>query len=87
MDISEREAHANGMDHHVQPRVEANLATCGSGCELLTRRSKAGLCDGVILLVELKGDGVAGLCGDICGLEGQNSCATNSDLVVLRRSR
>lgn len=49
----------------------------------MARRGKGGLRDGVVLLVELKGDGVARLRGDIRGLEGQ-AAATNDDLVVLR---
>jgi len=49
----------------------------------LARRGEAGLRDGVILLVELKGDGVSCLRGDVCGLEGQRA-ATDDDPVILR---
>lgn len=72
------------MKQDVQPRVKADLAACRSGGEHLARRGKAGLRDGVVLLVELKGDGVARLCGDVRGLEGQGTAA-DDDLVVLRR--
>lgn len=75
------------MDHNVQSRVKANLPIGGSGCKHSTGCSEAGLCGGVILLVELKGDSVAGLCCDICGLEGQKPGTTNNNLVVLRSSR
>jgi hypothetical protein len=67
----------------VQSRVKANLATCGSGCEHLARRSKTGFCHCVVLLVELKGDGVAGLGSNVCRLEGQYARATNYDPVIL----
>lgn len=66
----------------VQPRVKADLAARRSGGELLAGRGKAGLRDSVVLLVELKGDGVARLRGDIRGLEGQGAAA-DDDLVVL----
>jgi len=68
----------------VQSRIKANLAACRSGGELLARGGKAGLRDGVVRLVELKGDGVARLRGDVCGLEGQ-ATAADDDPVVLRR--
>ena len=67
----------------VQPRVKADLAARRSGGELLARRGKGGLRDGVVLLAELKGDGVARLRGDIRGLEGQGAAA-DDDPVVLR---
>jgi len=70
----------------VQPRVKADLAARRSGGELLAGRGKAGLRDGVVLLVELKGDGVARLRGDIRGLEGQGAAA-DDDLVVLGSAR
>ena len=65
----------------VQSRVEANLAARRGRGEGLARRVEARLGRRVVLLVELKGDGVARLRGDICGLEGQAG-ATNDDPVV-----
>lgn len=50
----------------------------------MARIGEAGLRDCVVLLVELKGNGVAWLRGDIRGLEGQSG-ATNDDSVVVRR--
>lgn len=54
----------------VQPRVKADLTACRTGGELLARIGEAGLRDCVVLLVELKGNGVARLRGDIRGVEG-----------------
>jgi len=70
-------------DRH-EPRVKADLAACRIGGEHLARIGEAGLRDRVVLLVELKGNGVARLRGDIRGLEGQSG-ATNDDSVILRR--
>ena len=50
----------------------------------MARGGKAGLRGGMVLLMELKGDGVARLRGDVRGLEGQ-ATAADDDLVVLRR--
>ena len=72
------------QEEDVQLRVKAGLATCRTRRELLARIGEAGLRDCVILLVELKGNGVAWLRGDIRGLEGQSG-ATNNDFVILRR--
>jgi len=69
-----------------EARVEANLAACGRGRELLARRIEAGLREGVVLHMELKCDAVARLRGDIRGVVGQ-SVATNDDLVFLRSGR
>jgi hypothetical protein len=66
----------------VQSRVKANLAARRSRRQGLARCVEAGLCRRVVLLVELKGDGVARLCGDICRFEGQGA-TTNDDPVVL----
>ena len=70
-------------EHDVQPRVKADLAARGSGCDLLARRGEARLRHSVVLLVELKGDGIARLRGNICRLEGQNVRATNYNPVIL----
>ena len=70
-------------EQDVQSRVKANLAARRSRREHLARSGEAGLRDSVILLVELKGDGVAGLRGDVRGLEGQSG-ATDDDFVILR---
>ena len=71
-------------EEDVQPRVEADLATCRTGGEHLTRIGEVGLRYGVVLLVELKGNGIARLRGNIRGLEGQGG-ATDYDSVILRR--
>ena len=70
-------------EHDVQPRVKADLAARGSGCDFLARRGEARLCHGVVLLVELKSDGIARLRSNVCRLEGQNARATNYNLVIL----
>ena len=71
-------------EEHVQPRVKADLAACRTSGEHLARIGEARLRDCVVLLVELKRNGVARLCSDIRGLEGQCG-ATNNDSVILRR--
>jgi len=60
-----------GRDGH-EARMEANLVVRGSVCDRSARRGEGRLRHGVVLLVELKGDGVTRLRSNVRRPEGQD---------------